>query len=55
MRKKLGVLVFALLAAALANSVHAASASICPSGTRIIVCQHMTGFICCPDNALCAC
>jgi 3D (Asp-Asp-Asp) domain-containing protein len=56
MRKKLIILGFALAAAAASTlSTAAADPSICPSGTRVVLCTTHSGFICCPDNAFCAC
>jgi hypothetical protein len=59
MRKKLILLGFALTAAAASTLTSTATAdpvaSICPSGTRVVLCTTHSGFICCPDNAFCAC
>jgi hypothetical protein len=56
MRKKLIILGFALAAAAASALTPAvADPSICPSGTRVVLCTTHPGHICCPDNAFCAC
>lgn len=58
MRKKLVILGFALVATAAALAPAAATGpvnSFCPQGTRRIDCVDRTGFICCPDNAMCFC
>jgi hypothetical protein len=58
MRKKLVSLGFALAALVAASTVKPAAAdgpSICPPGTRVIVCVDRPGILCCPNTAMCFC
>ena len=56
MYKKLIVLGFALAAAAASTLTTASADPICPSSNdRVVFCTTHPGYICCPNNAFCAC
>lgn len=57
MRKLFACLAFALalLALNLAPSASAQTATPCPKGSHLLVCNPPANSFCCPDNALCVC
>ena len=56
MRKKLIILGFALAAAAASTLTTASADPACPAaGERVVFCTTHPGYICCPNNAFCAC